>query len=137
MATDLTNTTVWPILHYRDIDAALACLVGVFGFHEALLARDDSNQVVHAELSWPTGGTVLVGSTRHTGGVHGHLQPGTSAMYVPTSDVDAIHQRAVAAGLSVIQHPHTTRFGNGADAHAFSVRDTEGYAWTFGDYAGA
>ena len=130
-------STVWPILHYDDTDAAARFVVEVLGFRESLIARDDMGGIVHAELRWPAGGTVLIGSTRHTDGVHGGLRPGASAMYVPTDDVDAVHQRALEANAEIIAPPHVTRFGSGDDAYAMTVRDPEGYLWTFGTYRGA
>jgi uncharacterized glyoxalase superfamily protein PhnB len=134
---DSPQLTVWPILHYDDTDAALRFLVDVLGFREALAVRDDDGDIIHAELRWPSGGAVLFGSTKHTDSIHGGMRPGTSAMYVPTREVDATHRRASAAGAEVVQPPMNTRFGSGASAYAFTVRDPEGYLWTFGTYAGA
>jgi uncharacterized glyoxalase superfamily protein PhnB len=134
---DRSELTVWPILHYDDTESALRFLVDVLGFREALVARDDDGGIIHAELRWPAGGAVLFGSTKHTESIHGQMRPGTSAMYVPTRDVDAIYQRAVAANAEVLQPPDNTRFGSGASAYAFTVRDGEGYLWTFGTYTGA
>ncbi len=35
------TTTVWPVLHYDDTDAALRFLTETLGFEAALVARDD------------------------------------------------------------------------------------------------
>jgi uncharacterized glyoxalase superfamily protein PhnB len=111
-------------------------LVEVLGFREAVVARDDQGEIVHAELRWPDGGTVLFGSAKHTDSVHGRLRPGTSAMYIPTDDVDDIHERAKRSGARILQAPNHTEFGSGAKAYAFTVNDPEGYFWTFGTYLG-
>lgn len=134
---DSSELTVWPILHYDDTEAALRFLVDVLGFREALVARDDDGGIIHAELRWPTGGAVLFGSAKHAESLHGQMRPGTSAMYVPTRDVDAIHRRAMTANADVVQPPLNTRFGSGASAYAFTVRDPEGCLWIFGTYTGA
>jgi uncharacterized glyoxalase superfamily protein PhnB len=129
--------TVWPVLHYDEPDRALRFLVEAFGFRVALAVRDEDGDVVHTELRWPAGGAVVFGSTRHTDGVHGALRPGTGAVYVVADDVDAIHERAVAAEADVVQPPHTTAFGSGVATRAFTARDPEGNLWTFGSYRGA
>jgi uncharacterized glyoxalase superfamily protein PhnB len=134
---DNQQITVWPILHYDDTEKALDFLVTVLGFREALVARDGEGAIIHAELSWPAGGTVLFGSASHTDSLHGQMRPGQGAMYVPTRDVDAVHQRARAAGADIAAPPGTTRFGAGLDAYAFTLRDIEGFLWTFGTYTGA
>jgi uncharacterized glyoxalase superfamily protein PhnB len=134
---DTPLITVWPILHYDDTEAALRFLVAGLGFQEALVARDDGGRIVHAELRWPAGGTILFGSTTHLGGVHEQLPRGGSAMYIPTNEVDTIFRRAVAQGAHLVQAPAHTRFGSGHDAYAATVRDLQGYLWTFGTYLGA
>ncbi|QVQ53804.1 glyoxalase [Spiractinospora alimapuensis] len=130
------RSSIWPILHYHDPASAVRFLVDVLGFHQWVAARDDDGDVVHAELGWPGGGRVVVGGTKHTGGVHGGLGPG-NALYVVTDDVTGVHTRAVTARADVVQAPHTTTFGSGGQAYAFTVRDPEGGLWTFGTYTGA
>jgi uncharacterized glyoxalase superfamily protein PhnB len=93
--------------------------------------------VVHAELRWPEGGAVVLGATKHTGGVHAGMRPGTSASYVVTDDVEAVYRRAVAADADIVEPPHETQFGSGVPTRAFTARDPEGYLWTFGTYRGA
>lgn len=128
---------VWPVLHYDDSSAALAFLVEAFGFCAAAAARDGDGDVVHAELRWPTGGAVVLGSTKHAGGVHAGLSPGSNACYVVAEDVDAVYERALAAGAAIAQPPHWTEFGTGVSTRAFTARDPEGNLWTFGGYRGA
>ncbi|MBO0687714.1 MAG: glyoxalase, partial [Candidatus Dormibacteraeota bacterium] len=57
------TATVWPSLRYRDARAAIRFLVDAFGFEEvASYAGSDESVVVHAELRWPEGGGVMLGS---------------------------------------------------------------------------
>jgi uncharacterized glyoxalase superfamily protein PhnB len=129
--------TVWPVLHYDDTNAALGFLVDAFGFEAALSVRDDEGDVVHAELRWPAGGALVLGSTKHTDSVHGAMKPGTTACYVVTDDADAVHDRVCRSeGGAVVQAPSETRFGADADVYAFTARDPEGNLWTFGTYRG-
>jgi predicted enzyme related to lactoylglutathione lyase len=80
---------------------------------------------------------LVFGSTKHMEGVHGGLQPGTSACYVVADDVDAVHRRATRAGAEIVEAPYETTFGSGMATHAFTARDPEGNLGTFGTYRGA
>ncbi|MDQ0687186.1 putative glyoxalase superfamily protein PhnB [Streptomyces achromogenes] len=129
-------SSVWPVLHYDDTRAALRFLVDVLGFAEMVAAPDEHGGIGHAELRWPGGGALVFGSTRHKDSVHGGMRAGTSAVYVVSDDVDAVHQRVVDAGGEVLEPPHETRFGSGAAAYVCTVQDPEGNLWTFGTYRG-
>ncbi|BDM74754.1 hypothetical protein HEK616_82410 (plasmid) [Streptomyces nigrescens] len=45
------------------------------------------------------------------------MRAGTSAVYVVSDEVDAVHRRVVDAGGEVLEAPHGTRFGSGATAY--------------------
>ncbi|MCF6524806.1 VOC family protein [Streptomyces sp. JJ36] len=136
MSPDAAVSSVWPVLHYDDTRAALRFLVDVLGFAEVVAAPDEHGGIGHAELRWPGGGALVFGSTRHTDGVHGGMRAGTSAVYVVSDKVDAVHRRVVDAGGDVLEPPHEARFGSGATAYVCTVRDPEGNLWTFGTYRG-
>lgn len=96
---------------------------------------DEEGDVVHAEVSWPGGGCLVFGATKHVDGVHAAMRPGTSAVYVITDDVDAVYERVLHDGSGiVVQVPTDTQFGSGADVYAFTAADPEGNLWTFGTY---
>ncbi|GAA3821722.1 MULTISPECIES: VOC family protein [Amycolatopsis] len=126
--------TVWPILHYDDTSAALRFLVDVLGFTEEVAARDDDGDVVHAEVSWPGGGRLVFGGTKHVESVHGRMRAGSNAVYVVTDDVAGVYERARAAGASVLEPPQHARFGSGAESLICTIEDPEGNLWTFGTY---
>lgn len=128
---------VWPVLHYDDPAMALRFLVEAFGFSEAIAVRDEAGDVMHAELRWPEGGAVVLGSTKHVDGVHGRMRPGAGACYVATDDVDGVHRGALRASAEILEPPHETAFGSGVATRAFTARDPEGNLWTFGSYRGA
>lgn len=131
------RSSVWPILHYDDTRAALRFLVEVIGFRKAVAAADEEGDIIHAELRWPGGGALVFGSTKHTASVHGQMTAGAGALYVITDDVDGIHEQVRSAGGDVVEAPHETEFGSGAQSYAFTTRDPEGNLWTFGTYRGA
>jgi len=59
-------------------------------------------------------------------------QPGTTAAYVVTSDVDAVLARARAAGLEVPGGVQERDYGS----RELALRDPEGNQWSFGTYPG-
>jgi uncharacterized glyoxalase superfamily protein PhnB len=59
-------------------------------------------------------------------------RPGTFGAYVVTDDVDAVYQRAKAAGAEIIAEPYDTGYGS----HDFAAADPEGNRWSFGTYRG-
>jgi uncharacterized glyoxalase superfamily protein PhnB len=127
------TATVWPTLTYRDARAAIRFLVDAFGFEEVVsYPGADESTVSHAELRWPAGGGVMLGTAR-ADSVIADLPPGTGSIYVVTEDPDALFERARAAGARVVQELHDTDYGS----RDFAVRDPEGVYWSFGTYPGA
>jgi uncharacterized glyoxalase superfamily protein PhnB len=131
--TEQPAPTVWPALRYDDAPGAVRFLVDVFGFREALVVPDEGGDVVHAELRWPEGGGVMLGSTKFCDGVHAAMKPGGNAVCVVTDDVDVVHARVKASGAEMPEGLHDTDYGS----HTFTAADPEGNLWTFGTYRGA
>ncbi|HEY9414990.1 MAG TPA: VOC family protein [Pseudonocardia sp.] len=124
--------TVWPALRYDDAPGALRFLVDVLGFRESLVVPDDSGDITHAELHWPEGGAVMLGSTKYRGGAHARMSAGTTSVYVVSDHVDEVHQRCRAAGAQIVTGLEDTDYGS----HTFTVGDLEGNLWTIGTYRG-
>ena len=133
-ASDTPPPTVWPAFRARDARGLIRFLVDAFGFEETAVYGDQpdgsGDVVVHAQLSWPPGGGVMLGSARDDD--TWAATPGTAACYVVTDDPDALHDRAVAAGAELLQPLHDTDYGS----RDFAVRDPEGNRWSFGTYRG-
>jgi uncharacterized glyoxalase superfamily protein PhnB len=125
--------TVWPALRYDDAPGALRFLTDVLGFREALVVPDDAGDITHAELRWPEGGAVMLGSTKHREGPHAVISAGTASTYVVTDRVDELYQRVRDAGAEIVSELEDTDYGS----HTFGLRDPEGNLWTFGTYRGA
>ena len=97
------TATVWPTLTYRDARAAIRFLVDAFGFEEIVsYPGADESTVSHAELRWPAGGGVMLGTAR-ADSVIADLPPGTGSIYVVTEDPDGLFERARAAGARVVE----------------------------------
>jgi len=123
---------VWPTLRAGDARALITFLVEAFGFEETVV-YGDGDTVGHAELSWPPGGGIMLGSARDSAVDEWALTPGGFGAYVVTDEPDAVFIRAVASGAVVLTEPHDTDYGS----REFSVRDPEGNRWSFGSYHGA
>jgi uncharacterized glyoxalase superfamily protein PhnB len=120
---------VWPTLQARDARALIRFLVDAFGFEETAV-YGDGDRVDHAELAWPPGGGMLLGSVRDRPDGTGPVPSGHFSAYVVTDEPDALRARAVAAELTT--DLHETDYGS----RDFAVRDPEGNRWNFGTYRG-
>lgn len=121
--------SVWLTFRAHDAKALIRFLVEAFGFRVAVV-YDEGDTVHHAELRWPEGGGVMLGSVRE--GDTNVAAPGSSSAYVVTADPDALHARAIAAGATITQEPHDTDYGS----RDFAAVDPEGNHWSFGSYPG-
>jgi uncharacterized glyoxalase superfamily protein PhnB len=120
---------VWPTLRARDARGLIRFLVEAFGFEETVV-YGEGDRVDHAQLSWPEGGGIMLGSVRE-----GHASasdPGAFGAYVVTADPDGVYRRARAAGAEITAELHETDYGS----RDFAARDPEGNRWSFGTYRG-
>src|SRR5436305_5540991 len=113
---------VWPTLRAHDARALIKFLVDAFGFEQTVV-YGDGDRVDHAELAWPPGGGVMLGSYREDGVA---TAPGAFSAYVVTSDPDAVFARASEAGADIAAPLHETDYGS----RDFAVRDPEGNYWS-------
>jgi uncharacterized glyoxalase superfamily protein PhnB len=124
---------VWPTLRARDARALIRFLVEAFGFEETAV-YGSGDRVQHAELAWPLGGGIMLGSVPADPQSDDSwpLRPGSFGAYVVTDDPDALFRRAVAVGAVVLRELHETDYGS----RDFAVADPEGNHWSFGTYRG-
>jgi uncharacterized glyoxalase superfamily protein PhnB len=123
--------TVWPTLRAKDARGLIRFLVDAFGF-ETTAVYGEGDNVDHAQLSWPLGGGIMMGSYRDDPDDPSPLQPGQMGCYVVTDDPDALCERARAAGAEITRAITDTDYGS----REFGARDPEGNRWSFGTYAG-
>lgn len=135
--TDTVNapaTPIWPTILYDDAPAALGFLTDALGFTVSLVVPNDNDESVveHAQLRWPAGGGIMIGSSNRPGNQFSQRPTGAASVYIVTTDPDAVYDRAVAAGAQVfaelVEHDYASR--------GFSVTDLEGNLWSFGTYGG-
>ena len=121
--------TVWPSLQARDALALIDFYVDTFGFRRTAVYEHEG-QVAHAQLDWPAGGGIMLGS--HRPDAEWNREPGTFGAYAVTDEVDALYARVVESGAQVIRELAEQSYGG----REFSVRDPEGNLWSFGSYRG-
>ena len=119
--------TSTPYLLYEDVDAALELLARAFGFEEVLRYDDPRGYVSHAEMR--LGDDVI-----HLGDPgEGYRNPsrlGGPTVLVGVSgveDVDALCERARAAGVQISEEPTDQAYGE----RRFGAVDREGHHWHF------
>jgi uncharacterized glyoxalase superfamily protein PhnB len=130
--TTATTTApgVWPALAYDDAPAAIRFLEALGFVADLVVPGEGERAVAHAELHWPGGGGVMLGSAA---GSRSAAAPGSAAVYVVTDDPDGLFARATAAGAEVVAGLADEDYGS----RGFTIRDPEGGQWTFGTYRGA
>lgn len=121
--------TVWPALHAADAPALIEFLVDTLGFRKtAVYAEGD--QMLHAQLDWPEGGGVMLGS--HQPDNPWSRPPGTAGLYVVTDQVDVLYDRVRQSRATIVRELAEQDYGN----REFTIADPEGNLWSFGLYRG-
>ena len=132
-----------PFIGYEDAATAIEWLGRAFGFRERREARYEENGVItHAELE-------LEGATIYLSTPALYASPRTvrreseaarraydnpwviDGHFVEVADVDAHHERAVAAGATILRPPEEPGHGH----RVYSAEDPEGHRWMFGQPA--
>jgi uncharacterized glyoxalase superfamily protein PhnB len=135
----LTMTTssppmLWPTLVYADARGAIRFLEKAFGLIPvAVYEGGPERPVAHAELRWPPGGGIMLGSAQPDGNEFAKRPTGTASCYLVTDDPDGLFARATRAGAQVVRGLTDEDYGS----RGFTVRDPEGNLWSFGTYRGA
>jgi uncharacterized glyoxalase superfamily protein PhnB len=122
------TATVVPVLVYDDVEAAIDCLCGAFGFVERLRAPGPGGKVSHAQLSVAEG-AVMVGLRS---GPFRPPRPDEVNQYVVVhvEDVDAHYERAKRFGVRVVEPPTDMPFGE----RQYTTEDVGGHRWTFSQH---
>ena len=124
---------VWPTTRCKDTRALIDFLVAAFGFEEQFTVPDEAGKgIIHAQIRWPAGGGVMLGDAERGDAFHLSLPFGPVSIYVVTDQPDALHDRAVAVGATIVRGLRDEDYGS----RGFSATDPEGNLWSFGTYAG-
>lgn len=131
METETPPKMIWPCLNCVDPHAAMDFLEEAFGFVRTAVHEDDHGNVAHAEMRFPEGGGIMVGTASSDGGPFNRIPTGIG-LYVVTDEPDALFERATKAGAEVVQGLYDADYGS----RGFTVKDPEGNLWSFGTYRG-
>lgn len=125
---------IWAAFASNDARELIRFYVEVVGFTERLVVpgHDDPLLVAHSELHWPEGGVLQIGSV--DGSSLGPEQLGRGNIYLITDDVEAVHERCVAAGVEITRALETPDYDQGGSQFGFV--DPEGNAVSVGSYRG-
>ncbi|MCQ4210087.1 VOC family protein [Streptomyces longispororuber] len=123
---------VWPTLQATDAPALIDFLVDTVGFLRTAV-HEDAGRVAHAQLDWPEGGGIMLGSHDPDAPPEKWCQqPGTFGAYVVTDRVDELYARLTDAGVKITQPITDQPYGS----REFAITDPEGNKWSFGTYRG-
>lgn len=130
--TDPGRPNIFPVLRYRDAQAALEWLGQAFAAEERAVHRDAAGVIHHAELGLGAGLVMLaqIRDDGYLGGAAPNALASPGGVYVVVPDPDALHDRAVSAGARIVRELVDTDYGS----REFSARDLEGNLWSFGTY---
>lgn len=120
-----------PSIVVKDADAALDFYQRAFGFEKTFSMPGPDGRSMHAEMSYrnisimfsPQGSFGCPARTPATSGT-----PSPMGLYVYCDDVDAVFNRAVAAGAQVVMPPQNMFWGD----RMCCVTDPDGHRWSFG-----
>jgi uncharacterized glyoxalase superfamily protein PhnB len=128
----MQDGTIYPSLFYRDAPAAIDWLGKAFGYEVLMIVPGETEDVViHSELRFGDG-IIMVGTSggRNPWAASPLDLPGLNqGLYIYVEDVDALFERATAAGAEVLEKPHDEDYGR-----TCGLGDPEGHRWWFGNY---
>ena len=121
------SPTITPYLLYEDVDAALGFLARAFGFEEVLRFTGEAGYVNHAEMRLGDD-VIYLGDPGEE--YRNPARLGGATVLVGVSDledVDALCERARAAGAQISEEPADQAYGE----RRFAAVDPEGHQWHF------
>ncbi|MGO2112209.1 MAG: VOC family protein [Pseudoclavibacter sp.] len=132
----MTTPQLFLTVIYRDADAGFAFLRAL-GFDEVLVVRnpEDARIIEHSQFRWRERGGLMAGSVREGAPFATDDAVGAASAYLVVdtdAEVDAAHERALAAGGTSARPPVDESYGG----RGCTVRDPEGNTFSIGSYAG-
>jgi uncharacterized glyoxalase superfamily protein PhnB len=125
------QVTMYPILGYRDLTAAIDWLCRVFSFAPLEIMQGEDGAYVHVELRLGEGVIMPTAQCKDPDTDNPWDQPLiTQGLYVALDGVDAHFARAVAEGAEILRPLSETDYGS----REYTARDLEGNLWSFGTY---
>ena len=120
-----TYPKLCPYFLYEDTAAAMKFLEEAFGFRERMVTKNDDGVLSHCEME--LGDAVVMMGTPPDAKSPKRLGYSNVGMFVHVDDVDALYERAKAAGAEVDGEPVDQPYG----VRSFGAKDPEGHQWWF------
>lgn len=127
-------TRVFVAFQAHDARAEIDFLCDVLGFARNLVVPGEGETIAHAQLDWPGGGAVMLGT--HRPDAEYQREPGTLGAYLvlDESALDSLLARAQTEGSGArILQPLQERDHGGRE---LTLADPEGNLWSIGTYPG-
>jgi uncharacterized glyoxalase superfamily protein PhnB len=125
------QVTMYPIIGYRDLGAAIDWLCRVFGFAPLEVMQNDDGSYAHVELRLGEGVIMPTSFDKRGDADNPWNRPLSSqGLYVALDGVDAHFAHAVAEGAEILRPLADTDYGS----REYTARDVEGNLWSFGTY---
>jgi uncharacterized glyoxalase superfamily protein PhnB len=130
MTSTQTFAGAVPIVPFTKPRTAIDWLSEAFGAEAiAVYPEDPAEPLAHAEVAIGTGVVMIDDADRDSV----FALPGPVVVYVVVdtpAEVDALHDRAAAAGAEIVSGITDQDYGS----HEFAARDPYGNIWSFGTY---
>ncbi len=121
--TEFGQVTVYPILGYRDLAAAIDWLIRVFSFEPLAVYKNSQGEFVHVELRLGDGVVMPTRLDKSGDPNNPWSQPMTSqGIYVAIDRVDTHYRRAVSEGAEILRSIGETPYGG----LEYTARDLKG-----------
>lgn len=130
--TTIEPPRIFPTFRFRDAASMIEWLQSALGFSVHARYDNEDGTVGHAELALGSS-MIMVGQDRDDayGAIVGTAgEQGGKSIYVAVDAVDALFQRAQAAGAVIEQSLTDRDYGS----REFVCRDPEGNVWCLGTY---
>ena len=125
------QVTMYPILGYRDLAAAIDWLCRAFSFEPLEIVQNGDGAYVHVELRLGAGVIMPTTQSKDLDADNPWNQPlTTQGLYVALDGVDTHYDRAVSEGAEILRPLAETDYGS----REYTARDLEGNLWSFGTY---
>ena len=123
-----------PVFLYEAPREMMGWLERALGFRPMGIYDNDDGTLAHAEMALGTS-AIMIGQAGSDGFARYVRTPRalggpSQALYVTVENADAVHDRALAEGAEIVQPLTDQPYGS----RDFTLRDPEGYLWSFGTY---
>ena len=130
----MTTISIIPTMRYANATQMIDWLCDAFGFERHAVYEDGKGGIAHAQLTFGSGMIMLADDTdgefSQYQSTAQSLGGTTQSTYLVVADVDAVCERAQAAGARIVIGPRDEDYGG----RGFVCIDPEGQVWSFGSY---